>query len=298
MNTIKYEAFLETIRCGSLTRAAERLGYTQPGISHMILSLEKEFGFPLLIRRRDMIVPTEDARQLLPSMSQIVQHEKILQEHVRQIHGIEEGRIRIGSFYSTSLSILPQIIHGFSRRHPKIALEVYEGPTDEVHQMLSSGRTDIAFVTAPVPENLDFFPLMRDRLLAVVPEGSPLAACEKLPVGVFADHPVITTFVKSDEDLYRVLDPAGITPHIQYRIKHETTILSMVANQLGIAVMSELFLRDLPEGVAVRELDSAHNFRVTGVALRAREETSPSTGKFLEYTLSTVASGSEDLKRP
>lgn len=283
MNIIKYEALLETIQCGSLTRAAEKLGYTQPGISHMILSLEKEFGFPLLIRRRDLVGPTEDAKQLLPSMSQIVQHEKILQEHVKRIHGVEEGRVRIGSFYSASLSILPRIIQGFGIQHPKISLDVYEGPTDEVHRMLFAGETDIAFVTAPVPENLDFFPLLRDRLLAVVPASDPLAKYEKLPVEAFATHPVITTFAKSDEDLYRVVDPAGIVPNIRYRIKNETTIISMVASQLGIAVMSELFLHNLPAGVAVRELDSTHNHRITGVALRSREETSPSTRKFLEY---------------
>ena len=283
MNIIKYEALLETIRCGSLTRAAETLGYTQPGISHMILSLEREFGFPLLIRRRDLLGPTEDAKQLLPAMSQIVQHEKILQEHVKRIHGVEEGRIRIGSFYSASLALLPQIIRDFGRQHPRIVLEVYEGPTDEVHQMLLAGKTDIAFVTAPVPEGLEFFPLLRDRLLAVVPASDPLARLEKIPVEAFAANPVITTFAKSDEDLYRVVDPAGITPDIRHRIKHETTVISMVASQLGIAVMSELFLQNLPEGVVARELDSTHNYRITGIALRAGEETSPSTRKFLEY---------------
>ena len=115
-----------------------------------------------------------------------------------------------------------------------------------------------------------------------VTEGDTLFI-EKLPVEAFATHPVITTFAKSDEDLYRVVDPAGIVPNIRYRIKNETTIISMVASQLGIAVMSELFLHNLPAGVAVRELDSTHNHRITGVALRSREETSPSTRKFLEY---------------
>ena len=46
MSLKKYRAFVETVDLGSLTKAAEKLNYTQPGISHMILSLEGEFGFP------------------------------------------------------------------------------------------------------------------------------------------------------------------------------------------------------------------------------------------------------------
>ena len=71
MSILKYRAFLTTVECKSLTRAAERLGYTQPGISHMIASLEKEFGFPLLVRTKDGAVPTENAQYLRAYMQQV-----------------------------------------------------------------------------------------------------------------------------------------------------------------------------------------------------------------------------------
>lgn len=52
MSLIKYEVFLKVVELGSLTRAAEVLGFTQSGISHTLSSLEHEFGFPLLVRSR------------------------------------------------------------------------------------------------------------------------------------------------------------------------------------------------------------------------------------------------------
>ena len=60
---IKYKAFIKIVECGNFTRAAKELGYSQPGISHMIDALEKEFGFSLLLRNKDTITPTENGQR-------------------------------------------------------------------------------------------------------------------------------------------------------------------------------------------------------------------------------------------
>lgn len=57
MNIRKYEAFVRAIELGSLSKAAEQLGYTQSGISHMMQSLEDEVGFPLLVRSSSASCP-------------------------------------------------------------------------------------------------------------------------------------------------------------------------------------------------------------------------------------------------
>ncbi len=71
MSLKKYKALVETIDLGSLTKAAEKLNYTQPGVSHMILSLENEFGFPLLIRGKNGVTPTPEAEKLMVYLSLI-----------------------------------------------------------------------------------------------------------------------------------------------------------------------------------------------------------------------------------
>ena len=102
MSLKKYKALVETIDLGSLTKAAEKLNYTQPGVSHMILSLENEFGFPLLIRGKNGVTPTPEAEKLMVYLRQIVNGEEKLKEEVNRIHGADVGTIRIGCFFSLS----------------------------------------------------------------------------------------------------------------------------------------------------------------------------------------------------
>lgn len=283
MNTIKYRALLETIRCGNLTRAAEELGYTQSSISQMIQSLEREFGFPLLIRRKEAVYPTEEARQMLPEMTRIISSEKNLQEIAEGILGVQRGHIRIGAFFSAAAFILPQVIRAFELDYPQISLEFFEGDTPEIYSKLRNNEVDLAFVTAPAQHGLKFLPLLEDRLQAIVPDTWPIAQIERPTAAELAKYPVITTMERSDEDLYRIFGPESLTPKIKYRFKSETTLISMVNSELGIAIMSELFLRNLPEHVVIKEIDTAHNIRGIGVALPSLEAASPSTRLFLQY---------------
>ena len=112
---IKYRAFIQVVESGSITKAARVLGYSQPGISYMIDSLEKEMGFPLLIRSKDKVQPTKDGARVLYHCKQIVNSEDDLKETVRAINGLMDGTIFIASQNSMMVNIVPQIISRFSR---------------------------------------------------------------------------------------------------------------------------------------------------------------------------------------
>lgn len=66
MNIRKYEAYVRAVELGSLSKAAEQLGYTQSGMSHMMQSLEEEVGFPLMVRTSTGILPNSEGELLLP----------------------------------------------------------------------------------------------------------------------------------------------------------------------------------------------------------------------------------------
>ena len=151
MSILKYRAFLTTIEHNSLTKAAEVLGYTQPGISHMISSLERELGFPLLVRAKDGVFPTENARYLQYYMRQIISNDEALMETAYQIRGMERGSLKIGTFYSTSTHWLPEIVSRFLSEHPNIILGIDEGTHDEMNEWLTQGKVDIAITSLPVP---------------------------------------------------------------------------------------------------------------------------------------------------
>ena len=81
METKKWEAMLTAVELGSFTRAAERLGVTQSGLTHMMNSLEKEVGFPLLIRDHYGVRFTAAGERLIPAARDMIQAGKRLAAH-------------------------------------------------------------------------------------------------------------------------------------------------------------------------------------------------------------------------
>ena len=124
MSIKKYEVFLKTVDLGSVTKASQLLGYTQSAISHIIAGLEEELGVTLLIRSRTGVTLTREGAELIPAMRTICHDNQELLRQVSELHQLEVGTIRIGTFLSISLHILPDLIRGFSQQHPTLDFEL------------------------------------------------------------------------------------------------------------------------------------------------------------------------------
>ena len=90
MDSLKCEAFLAAVEQGSFTAAAQLLGYTQPGITRMIRSLEAETGFPLLVRSPRGVMPTENGKAMLPLFREIVRARQSAEELSSEIDELKE----------------------------------------------------------------------------------------------------------------------------------------------------------------------------------------------------------------
>ena len=281
MSLKKYRALLEAVDCGSLTRAAEKLHYTQPGISHMILSLEEEFGFPLLSRGKSGVTPTAECKELLPWLRQIVGGEDGLKETVQRIRGLDVGKLRIGCFYSLSIHILPSVVAAFTERYPGIELQLYVGEHGELKRWLHEGQIDLALMSLPVPEELRFLPLFDDPIYAVLPEQHPLTAEQTVRPSDLVQYPFIMQYYGSDEDAIRVLEGEHLTANIRFRVRGDEAIQSMVAKNLGVTLAPELVLNHMPDGLALRPLDPPYH-RTLGIAFPAGSGNAPALSKLVE----------------
>lgn len=282
MSLKKYRALLEAVECGSLTRAAEKLHYTQPGISHMILSLEEDFGFPLLIRGKSGVTPTAEGKELLPWLRQIVGGEDGLQETVQRIRGLDTGNLRIGCFSSLSIHILPSVVAAFTERYPGIALQLYVGEHGELTRWLHEGQIDLALMSLPVPEDFAFLPLFDDPIYAVLPQHHPLTAESVVRPAELVKYPFIMQNFGSDEDANRVLDGEKLTANIRFRVRGDEVIQSMVAKDLGVTLAPELVLSHMPEGLALRPLDPPY-YRTLGIAFPSGGGSTPALKKLVEF---------------
>lgn len=282
MNISQYEAFLKTIELGGLTRAAEILGYTQSGISHMLNALENECGLKLLIRDRSGVRITSEGQQLLPYFQSISSNQHNLSMKINEIHRLESGLVRIGTFTSVSAQWLPGMIKRFRADFPKIQFELLHGTNEENEEWVMNGRVDCAFVRIPANKQLESIFLRRDPLVAILPENHPLANNPFFPISALSEYPYIKLDEGVDDEISEIFENHQIIPNVQFAEKDDYAIIAMVENGLGISVLPELVLKDTSRKVISKELEIPA-YRDLGIAIKDKNMLPASTQKFLDY---------------
>ena len=278
---IHYTAFLQVLEHNSFSLAARAMGYTQSAVSQMVKSLEEELGVTLLLRSRTGVTLTREGEALLPFIRDVTQAHRKLSDQAAAVRGLEQGVVRIGSFNSVSSSLLPQAIKRFREAHPSIRFELHQGLYQELESWVREGVVDFSFTDLYRPTEFETRQLYRDSLLAVLPAEHPLAAREVVPVEELALEP----FILLDEGRGGATLNEFLAEHpkldVQYRVADDYSILNMVDNRLGVAVLPEIVARKAPEGVAVRALDPPLR-RSMGVIFRRQAGLSTAAQAFLE----------------
>ena len=291
MDSRKLEVLLRAVELGSFSAAAERFGYTQSGVTHMMNALEQEIGFPLLHRSRAGVQLTGDGERLLPHIRELVRCDERLRQEAAEVRGVESGNIRIGTFSSISMHWLPEIIELFEGRYPGINLEILEGETTEMSAWLDEGVTDLCFSSRTTRDDVQWIHLQDDPLLAVLPKEHPLAEGEIVSLDALLEEPFLlyTTLTGQDSDLGAALAAAGKPPQVKYASNFDNAIINMVAHGLGVSLLPELALRGHGEQVETRPI-STGAYRELGIAMAKGREPSPSMKRFIECTLECIDS--------
>lgn len=282
MNILKYMAFIKTAEYGSFTKAAEVLHYSQSGISRMIGDLEKEWRVTLLERSRWGVSLTSDGSRLLARAQKLCEEYRKLQMEVDDLHGVQSGLIRIDTFSSVATHWLPNIIKAFQKDHPNIDYELLLGDYAEIEEWIAEGRVDCGFVRLPARPAFETIPLARDDLLAVLPEGHPLAESERVPASALCSEPFILLERGARTDVTEIFEREGLSPRVRFTTWDDYAIMSMVESGLGISILPELILRRIPYRIVAKKL-AVPAYREIGLALRERESASLAVKKFIEY---------------
>ena len=283
MNTLKMvQVFLTSIDSGSFTRAGEILGYTQSNLTQMMRSFEDELGIPLLIKTKKGVEPTGEAKQLLPVMrAMIAQEERFFQE-ADEIRGLHRGLIRIGSYVSTSSTWLPQVIGYYQSAYPDVEFNIVESGQEEMLRGLVNGSLDLALMSAPENDSVDFIPVLDDPMVVVFPPDHDLSAYDYVPIGKLQDYPLIMTYREYDTDANRILLDAGLDASVKYRSADDFAVLSMVQHGLGISILPELTLERFPGSYDYRMLDP-ESYRSLGIGIRSIKEAGPLARSVINY---------------
>lgn len=287
MTLKQYRAFICAVEEGTIIKGALKAGATQSGFTHLIQSFEEELGFSVMTRTKRGITLTEEGRHIFPYVKEIVESDdKFL--NLKENFKVKTGnRINIGTFSSVAVNWLPSIIHGFKKIEKDAEFIITDGGYGDILQALSKGSVDLGFISLPAPDNLKYYSLYRDRVLAVVPLDSPLAKLDKIPVSAFSTEPVISLAEDTDFDSRRVFENANIVPNIKYRTTDDYAMISMVENNLGICLEPEMILTNRRAKVKILETEPP-SYRTIAIAIPYEKTANPLAIKFADFIVNWV----------
>lgn len=250
---LKY--FLEVVRCGSFTKAAETLHITQPTISKMIRGLEEELGVALLSRSGKQIEPTDAGLAIIDQARLIVHALDNLSAELEDTVQLRKGVIRIGLPPMAGASFFPRVIGDFRRTYPLIRIELSEEGAKTIERAVEQGSLDIGVVVMPTDEErFNAFPFVRENLRLLLHPGHRLAGRESVELAELAEERFI--LFRHDFALHGQITAAclqaGFEPQIVFESAQWDFISEMVASDFGIAMLPETICRQLdPHRVAV-----------------------------------------------
>ena len=283
MSLAKYEILLKVAECGSFTRAAQQLNFTQSGISHAVSSLETELGTTLVVRSHGGVSLTADGRALLPYFREMCALQHQLEQKAADLRGLDTGLVRVATFTSVSEKWMPYILKSFQELYPKIEFELLPSNfNSEITEWVTRGQADCGFVSLPVESHLDSWLLQRDQWKVIVPCNHPLAGRDPFPPEALEKYPVILLDEGDDYEIQEVFDTLNIRPNIQYTVQQDQTILAMVSSGLGISIIEELMLQRCVYPLVSCRLPRPF-YRNIGICVKDKNALSLSTQRFIDH---------------
>jgi DNA-binding transcriptional LysR family regulator len=279
METEKIRVLLQVLELGTLSAAAEKLGYTPSGLSRSIASLEQETGLTLLIRERRGVRPTTACEEMLPSWRRVLAAQEQADQALAALLGLDRGRLRIGSSYGSYLPMLARLVSEFSRQWPGIRVELFEGTSSELGDAVADGQADLALISRRSGD-FEWIGWKQDQLMAVLPTTHPLAGESAFPLERFAGEAFIEIHPDRETDNSRLFRQEDIVPRRRFSCGDTLAALSMVEVGLGITLVNALLLESWRGNTVALPLDPPCLVEI-GVACAPKEIRSPAAEKFL-----------------
>ena len=244
---------------GNFSEAALNLGLSQSTVSHSIAALEEELGVVLLTRGRHGASLTPVGETIFAKANRVLQLVDDIGQAATDARGVEGGTVRLVAFRSMASNILPRAIAALHTRYPNIQVTITELDTlPQLQQALLEGQADVCVAELLNTDSFDTLPVLDDPCIALLPPNSAIniaGDAGRLSWETLYQHPLITSLHSSctqriDRILKQVVPPIEVT----YRIRTDSTIVGMVSQGLGIAVMHRLAAEPVPGDVRVAQL--------------------------------------------
>ena len=260
----RLRAFTLILDLGSISAAANVLGYTQSAVSQQLATLEREVGTPLVDRSQRPLRSTRAGALLRPHVERVLAALGGAEAVVEDLRG-DTARLRLAAFPSALSSFVPAAVRDLRRAQSQPVVQVLQVETHEAIERLRGGDADLAVVhhmpglAVPETAGLQRRRLLVDHLYVVLPEGHPLARRDAVSLTDLEPEPMILPRRDTPAGRFRsVLEhlcaQAGFSPRVAYELDDLPAAQAFVAAGIAVVPMHGLILATLPPGVTARPL--------------------------------------------
>ncbi|MGE0498034.1 MAG: LysR family transcriptional regulator [Ramlibacter sp.] len=243
-------------------RAAQRLAISQPPLSTNIQQLEASVGARLFTRNSKAVQLTEAGRAFVPQARALLEQAQQAARHARDVAQGLAGSLQVGFVGTMLYRGLPGLLKRFQVQHPRLRLTLKELSSSDQLIELAHERLDLGFVhTTRVPPGLSQILVASQPFVACLPAGHALARKRALSLAALQGEPFacISRGVSADyhERIVALCTEAGFTPEIRYELRHWLSVVSLVSQGLGVALVPQALRQSALPGTAFVPLDSA-----------------------------------------
>ncbi len=268
----------------SISKAAQKMFLSQPSVSLQIQALERELGVVLFERYGPKISLTPDGEALLVLATPLVEGmDNLPASFAARREEIGEGRLDVAAGESTILYILPELVHAFSKRYPRIELKLHNVTGQTGLKMLRAGEVDFAVGSMiDTHDDIVFAAIWTYAPMLITPMDCPLADRKRVSMKDIAAEPLILP--PRQLTTYRLIEAAmeqrGLNYHVRVEAGGWEVIKKYVQIGLGVSIVPSFCLTgDEP----VRSISVKGHFpeRTYGVVLRKGRFLSPQAKEFI-----------------
>lgn len=274
-------AFLAGAQSASFSEAAGKINLTQPGYSLIIRQLEDALDLKLFDRTTRRLALTPEGREFSQHVERILHDLDEAVQNLEDLRQLRRGRVRIAVLPSAASSLVPHVLGKLRGQHPDLEITVIERLAGPLLESVLSGGADFGFSTnLGIEGDLKFTPLIRDRLMCLLPEDHPLAARPTLDLKSLEAEPHIR-FVDGSS-LHYYVNEAATRAAVQLNpvaeVTYMTTAVSFVQGGMGYTILPELALPSMNlVGIRAIPLNDPQAVRRLGTITPNRKLRGPAT---------------------
>lgn len=265
MNFRQIEAFRAVIRSGTVSRAAELMGVTQPNVSRLVGELEEVVGFALFDRVKGRLVPTPEGQAFYRDVDTSFRGLDILRSSAARIRDFGSGHIRVASLAAAGSTVVPRAVRRFREKYPHAIVTLSIMSSASVRNHVADGEYDLGLAADEVDlSGVEHQVYGSFPALCAIPPGHPLALKKRI---LPSDLHGVNYIALSPEDrarlqFDRLCAEADCKPNLVVETPFAITACALALEGIGVAIVNPLSVDGFQErGLVLRPLEPAVYFK-------------------------------------